>query len=229
MSGVSDHRRSRSRHRDAPGRHRPLARGGRVGILVAAVLTTVAVAAFGLKPSSGPEPSSASGAQVAPESAPSDGVEEANDDPDRNDEPGKSAEEVAEVPVRSGHGRRVVFDMSGQRVWMVNRDESVRATYLVSGSKSNNLRPGAYRVYSRSKHAVGFDYHSTMRYFVRFAHGERSNIGFHDIPVDHAGRRVQSYDDLGTPQSAGCIRQRRSDAREMWRFAPIGTRVVVVA
>jgi lipoprotein-anchoring transpeptidase ErfK/SrfK len=40
---------------------------------------------------------------------------------------------------------------------------------------------------------------------------------------------VQSRRQLGTPQSAGCIRQARPDARAMWRFASEGTTVVVTA
>lgn len=150
-------------------------------------------------------------------------------DPTSSDSDRDQTEDVVEAPPGSGHGRRVVFDISGQRVWIVGPGDAVRTTYLVSGSRSNNLKPGSYRVYSRSKQAVGFDYESTMRYFVRFAQGENAAIGFHDIPLDDAGRRVQSYDELGTPQSAGCIRQRRSDARTMWRFAHLDTRVVVVA
>jgi lipoprotein-anchoring transpeptidase ErfK/SrfK len=62
---------------------------------------------------------------------------------------------------------------------------------------------------------------------VRFTQGERAAIGFHDIPVDD-GRPVQTVDDLGTPQSHGCIRQRPRDARAMWEFAQLGTTVVVV-
>ena len=42
-------------------------------------------------------------------------------------------------------------------------------------------------------------------------------------------RPVQARDDLGTPQSHGCIRQWRPDARALWDFAPVGTQVVVVA
>jgi lipoprotein-anchoring transpeptidase ErfK/SrfK len=67
-----------------------------------------------------------------------------------------------------------------------------------------------------------------MKYFVRFAHGDNASIGFHDIPVDD-GRPVQTVDELGTPLSHGCIRQRRSDAKQLWEFAPLGTRVVVTA
>ena len=106
--------------------------------------------------------------------------------------------------------------------------DDVRRTYLVSGSVTDNLHPGTYSVYSKSLHAIGIDDSGTMRYMVRFTQGDNAAIGFHDIPVlDHA--LVQGRDDLGTPQSHGCIRQWRPDAKALWDFAPVGTPVVVVA
>ena len=89
------------------------------------------------------------------------------------------------MPADSGEGKRIVFDQSDQRVWLVDDDESVARTYLVSGSLYDNLDPGTYAVYSRSEHAVGIDDSGTMNYFVRFTQGDAgSAIGFHDIPVD---------------------------------------------
>jgi hypothetical protein len=132
------------------------------------------------------------------------------------------------VPAGSGSGRRIVFSMAEQRVWLVDAPDDVRRSYLVSGSVTDNLHPGTYSVYSRSLHAIGVDDSGTMRYMVRFTQGDNAAIGFHDIPVlDH--EPVQGRDDLGTPQSHGCIRQWRPDARALWDFAPIGTPVVVVA
>jgi hypothetical protein len=133
---------------------------------------------------------------------------------------------VIAVPPDSGEGRRVVFDMSDQRVWLVREDESVARTYLVSGSIYDNLDAGSYEVYSKSMDATGIEDSGTMRFMVRFAYGANAAIGFHDIPVDE-GKRVQGLDDLGTPMSHGCIRQARPDARALWRFAPVGTQVVV--
>lgn len=133
-----------------------------------------------------------------------------------------------EVPVDSGEGRRVVFDMSAQRVWLVGGSGAVRRTYPVSGSVEDNLEPGTYEVYSRSTRAWGINDSGTMKYMVRFAHGDTAAIGFHDIPVKD-GEHVQSTADLGTPQSHGCIRQWRPDAKALWEFAPLGTTVVVVA
>jgi hypothetical protein len=132
----------------------------------------------------------------------------------------------AALPDGSGTGKRVVFSESRQRVWLVTGGRHVRRTYLVSGSAYDNLDPGTYEVYSRSEQAWGVDGSGTMRYFVRFTQGDAAAIGFHDIPV-YDGKLVQSPSQLGTPLSHGCIRQRRADARLLWRFAPLGTPVVV--
>ncbi|NHC24626.1 L,D-transpeptidase [Nocardioides sp. IC4_145] len=136
--------------------------------------------------------------------------------------------EDTSLPPGSGRGKRVVFSESRQRVWLVEGRKKVVRTYLVSGSVEDNLDPGTYAVYSRSEQAYGIDDSGTMKYFVRFTHGERAAIGFHDIPIDD-GKKVQTVAQLGTPLSHGCIRQRRVDAIALWEFAPLGTTVVVTA
>jgi lipoprotein-anchoring transpeptidase ErfK/SrfK len=134
------------------------------------------------------------------------------------------------VPPGSGTGRRVVYDISAQRVWLVGGDGLVARTYPVSGARDETkLPPDTYAVTSKSRHAVSYDYRETMDFMVRFAQGERAAIGFHDIPRDHGGDLVQTRDQLGTPLSAGCVRQWRPDAVALWRFTDVGTAVVVVA
>jgi hypothetical protein len=132
------------------------------------------------------------------------------------------------LPGASGEGRRVVFSKAAQRVWLVDGSGAVASTYLVSGSLTDNLHPGTYAVFSRSRWAVGVQDTGVMQYFVRFAHGPHAAIGFHSIPTKH-GTPLQTEAQLGTPQSHGCIRQRLSDAVRMWDFADVGTDVVVVA
>lgn len=140
----------------------------------------------------------------------------------------RTARPADALPARSGTGRRIVFSEDLQRVWLVEKGGRVARTYLVSGSLYDNLDPGTYAVYSRSEQAWGVDDSGTMKYFVRFTQGDNAAIGFHDIPIDD-GAKVQTIDELGTPQSHGCIRQRRADAKALWDFAPVGTTVVVTA
>lgn len=150
-----------------------------------------------------------------------------------SDEPKRSARQGSEhagvVPPHSGTGRRVVFDMSAQRVWLVRENGTALRSYPVSGSKHDNLSPGHYEVYSTSRHATSYTYVETMEYMVRFTRGENAAIGFHDIPVRPDGEPVQTRAQLGEPLSSGCIRQRQRDAKALWDFAPVGTEVVVIA
>ncbi|GAA3545079.1 hypothetical protein AFL01nite_15930 [Aeromicrobium flavum] len=132
-------------------------------------------------------------------------------------------------PKSSGTGRRIVFDQSDQRVWLIEADGTVDRTYLVSGSRFDNLQPGTYAVQSRQRHATSFDYTGSMEYFVRFATGFSAPIGFHSIPVYTNGKPEQTVDQLGTALSAGCVRQKKSDAKYLWDWAPDGTTVVVTA
>lgn len=135
---------------------------------------------------------------------------------------------AAALPADSGSGRRIVFSIKDQRVWLVDAKNTAFSTYLVSGSLTHNLDPGKYAVFSKSRWAVGVDDSGVMQYFVRFAHGVNAAIGFHTIPTQN-GKPLQSVSQLGTPESHGCIRQNLPDAIRLWDFAPVGTDVVVVA
>ncbi len=134
------------------------------------------------------------------------------------------------MPEGSGSGKRVVYDISAQRVWLVGASDKVRRTYLVSGGKDASLlEPGSYQVTSMSRHAVAYNHKSTMNYMVRFAAGRHAPIGFHDVPARSDGSLVESRSDLGTPMSSGCIRQWISDPTTLWVFAKVDTPVIVTA
>lgn len=212
-----------SRHRSARPRY------GRIALAVAAL----AVTSFSVLGGVGVIPTAPSAANAdrpttaKPSSSPSESavVEPAVQGP-------SAPEEIEEIdpealPADSGKGRRIVFSETEQRVWLVRENGTVRRTYLVSGSTEDNLDPGRYAVYSKSRWAVGVDDSGVMEFFVRFAHGEQAAIGFHTIPTK-LGTALQTRSQLGTPQSHGCIRQAKADAISLWNFAPEGTTVVVI-
>lgn len=237
-----------SQHRGAPVRPRYgrlAALGSSLSVTVIAVLggTGVLPSAAGdpqesaptaIEKVADPDPSAASTSSTDPEVETADDTtaetttettDETNDESSTDTEP---VDDTA-LPTGTGHGKRIVFSESRQRVWLVSKAKHVERTYLVSGSVTDNLDPGTYSVYSRSEQAWGIDDSGTMRYFVRFTQGDTgAAIGFHDIPID-GGEPVQTIAQLGTPQSHGCVRQKRADAIALWEFAPLGTTVVVTA
>ena len=218
-----------------PGKHvRP--RWGRISAAATAVLVTLVtvLAAIGLMPagasSAAGRTSSHAGSAVLSGQSVRPSIPPGGEDSVSAERPvpAKAAAEDTTVPAVSGTGKRVVFDMSDQRVWLVDADGKAERTYLVSGSLTDNLHPGTYAVYSMSRWATGIDDSGVMQYFVRFTHGANAAIGFHSIPTKN-GKPLETRADLGTPESHGCIRQWLPDAKALWNFAPVGTKVVVTA
>jgi hypothetical protein len=227
-------------------------RYGRIAVLAASVTVSAVAALAGVgvlatsQSSAGAlgKPASYTGATQGPgpsvpepttsaSSAPADSRGDDRAADKRGSDSGNSVSSAADstaVPSESGSGRRVVFSQHLQRVWLVGgRSDDVQRSYLVSGSVTHNLVPGTYAVYSRSRWAVGVDDSGVMQYFVRFTQGPTgAAIGFHTIPTKN-DVPLQSQAQLGTPESHGCIRQATPDAIAMWDFAPVGTKVVVVA
>ncbi len=209
-------------------------RRGRIGALGIAVTVTVAIggAAVGvlpqLKADQAAGDTSAVAGPAAIETAALDTLIIPEPEPKRR-VAAASVTKVADLPAASGTGRRIVFDQSDQRVWLVGNDGAVERTYPVSGSRFDNLQPGNYTVQSKSRQATAFDGSGTMEYFVRFATGFSEPIGFHSVPRYNNGALEQTKEELGTPLSAGCVRQWLPDAIALWDFAPVGTKVVVTA
>jgi len=132
------------------------------------------------------------------------------------------------VPEDSGEGRRIVYSIRAQRVWLIEADASALDTYLVSGRR-DSPRPGTYRVYSKALNARAAHDGITMKYMVRFARASSGiPIGFHDLPRYSNGKPMQTPDQLGTYRSGGCVRQSRPNAERLYEWAPIGTTVVVL-
>ena len=167
-----------SRHRSARPRY------GRIVLALAALVVTAfsVLGGVGVIPTA---PSAAEGERLAaaikPSSSPSETatLEPASVGPERpgrgrgGDRPGSPAGRL-----RPGSPDRV---QRGGPTGLAGaaRTSSVRRTYLVSGSVVDNLDPGRYSVYSKSRWAVGVDDSGVMEYFVRFAHGRG---GGHRLP-----------------------------------------------
>lgn len=133
------------------------------------------------------------------------------------------------APADSGTGRRIVFDQSEQRVWLVASDGEVEHSSLVTGSDRGNVRAGSYRVQSRTRYARAYNGSGRFEFFVRFTAGRKAAIGFHSVTVNRQGQLVHARSDLGTPSTPGCVELWRADAEVLWDFAPVGTPVVVTA
>jgi len=133
------------------------------------------------------------------------------------------------LPPNSGAGRRLVYERAGQRVWAVDKDGTIIRSWLVSGSQYNNELPGTHKVYSKSEITTAWNGKAFLKLMVRWLKTEIGAIGFHQIPVKRSdGSVYQTEEELGTRLSGGCQRQAKEDAEFLWKFAKIGTPVVVI-
>lgn len=124
-----------------------------------------------------------------------------------------------------GSGRRILYSMDGQRVWLINDTGELHKTHQVSGRRGIPSL-GRYRIYSMSRYAWAPHDGITMEYMVRFARGEWP-YGFHSIPIHPNDDPLQTPAQLGTHRSGGCVRQLWDDAQSVFEWSTIGTRVIV--
>ncbi|WP_020580204.1 L,D-transpeptidase [Actinopolymorpha alba] len=143
--------------------------------------------------------------------------------------PGSGADDTLPTDLDTGSGKRVVYALKANRVWLVNANDSVQRTYLVSGTKFGQLEAGSYDVIRTRRHTTSYHGTERMQYMVTFTFGKTAAIGFHDIPISISNDKpVQTLDQLGQSLSDGCVRQARPDAKALWDFAPPGTPVIVL-
>ena len=135
------------------------------------------------------------------------------------------ADSFPALPANSGEGRRIVYSNSMQRVWLVEADGRIFDSYLVSGRRDAPA-PGTYSVFSKSE--VARSGNLRLDHMVRFTWGRTLAIGFHAIPTRPDGQPVQTLEELGQYRSAGCVRQDPVKAKQLYDWAPVGTKVVVL-
>jgi hypothetical protein len=127
-----------------------------------------------------------------------------------------------------GNGKRIIYSNSEQRVWLIDSNNVLVDTYLVSG-RIGIPHNGTYSVFSKSVNAWAPYGGITMKHMVRFVRpgtwGNQWSYGFHSIPEYSDGRPLQTEAQMGTHRSGGCVRQPNHKAYALFQWAGIGTTV----
>jgi len=132
------------------------------------------------------------------------------------------------LPEKSGTGKRVVYSLDEQHVWLIDKNGVLVADFPTAG-RADKPGVGKYRVASKSRKSRNLDYEVTFNYMVRFAKGQRAWIGFHDIPRSYDGKLWHTQAELGTPiGKGGCPHLAKTDAKFLYNWVKVGTQVVVV-
>ncbi|MFI9049399.1 L,D-transpeptidase [Streptomyces sp. NPDC053427] len=128
----------------------------------------------------------------------------------------------AAVPAASGTGKRVVYSLGTERVWLVDAQGKALRTYKVAPSAVSPVA-GSYQVTRRSVSLMGSDGRA-IEHVVLFGSVNGVVVGF-SAAVDGATPKPNP----GATKKTGGIRESRDDGKAMWDFALIGTKIVVVS
>ncbi|MDP2014815.1 MAG: L,D-transpeptidase [Actinomycetota bacterium] len=126
--------------------------------------------------------------------------------------------------------KRVVYDKALMTVWLINKADEVVARYPVVG-RWDRPKAGVYHVFSKSTKAFNPNSKVTFNHMVRFTYGPdtKSPIGLHAIPKYYDGTMMHSVKQLGLPIArGGCVRLSEQAAAAVYKFARVGTPVVVL-
>jgi hypothetical protein len=170
--------------------------------LTAAAMVVIAVLAA---QASGSAPKSPASAHYAP--------------PPKSSAPAKPTPKTYPLPLHSGIGKRVVYSISGKRVWLVNDGNKVARTYPVV---AGNVKPskGVHYVFYRRASGTGGD-GKRVEHTVLFAMTGGVNVGF-SAAIDGSLTKPDA-----TKQNAA-IRATRADTAAMWQFATVGSAIDVM-
>ncbi len=137
---------------------------------------------------------------------------------------GGSAPAGAPAPSASGGGKRILIDISEQRMY-VYQDGTLIWTFVVStGMPGAATRPGNYAVQNKIPSAYGSTWNIWMPNWLGIYWAGSLQNGIHALPILPGGGRLwDGY--LGTPVSYGCIILGIQDAQTLYDWAEVGTAV----
>ncbi|MFI2434334.1 hypothetical protein [Streptomyces sp. NPDC018693] len=130
-----------------------------------------------------------------------------------------SAITPTELPEGSGTGRRIVYSLAQDRVWLVDADGEARRTFTVwPGTVDPD--PGTYTISVRKSATTGSD-GVAIEHIIYFTVKSGVNIAFSNA-VDG------SSPPPATGTATGGIRMGKEDGNALWKFGATETRVKVV-
>ncbi|HVL82582.1 MAG TPA: L,D-transpeptidase, partial [Actinomycetota bacterium] len=121
-----------------------------------------------------------------------------------------------------GGAKKIVITISQQRLRAYEGNRVVLDTVVSTGKPGHATPRGNFSILSKTERHWSTQYHVWMPYAMRVYKG----IFIHEIPISPDGRRLGA-NQLGQPVSAGCVRVGIGPAASLYRWAPVGTPVII--
>ncbi len=130
--------------------------------------------------------------------------------------------------VGAGKGKRIIVDLSEQKLKMVENNKVISIRQISTGKWSTPTPTGEYKTKNKITTAYSKPYGLYMEYWMAFS--ADGSYGLHALPfwkLKDGGKLYEGASHIGTPVSHGCIRQTVEDAKSLYEWAPVGTPVTI--
>jgi len=126
--------------------------------------------------------------------------------------------------------RYIEIDISQQRMYTFKNGVLVKS-YRISSGKDYPTPTGTFEILNKTGLGFSTIYNVWMPYWMGFNYSKELHayFGIHELPFYYsAGNKIQRPRDfIGVPNTGGCVALDIGDAKEVYQFADIGTKVVI--
>ena len=122
--------------------------------------------------------------------------------------------------------KSILVDISDQHVYAYERSKLV-FSFVASTGRNNTTQPGHYRILDKTPNAYSDPWGFWMPYWMGIYYvGYNLENGFHSLPVLSNGAQIWGKQ-IGTPVTFGCVVLKPNDMKQLYKWAGIGTEVVI--
>lgn len=119
--------------------------------------------------------------------------------------------------------KRIEVDLSDQRITYYLGDIFIRTTEVSTGKSRTPTPVGEFAIINKSPRAWSRIAKLWMPYWMGFAGGK---YGLHELP-EWPGGRKEGANHLGIPVSGGCVRLGIGEAKKIYDWTPVGTKLII--
>lgn len=134
------------------------------------------------------------------------------------------------IQPKRGHGKVIYVSLSQQRLWAYDDDRQVFSFLVSTGLATpehpyRDTKPGVFRIKTKLPEAYSSFWQLRMPLWMGFYDAGALENGIHAMPLLPNGQRVSWR--VGAPGSFGCVVLNHRDALALYRWAELGTLVVI--
>lgn len=126
--------------------------------------------------------------------------------------------------------RYIEVDISQQKLFTF-KNGTLAKTYRVSTGKDYPTPTGTFTILNKTGLGFSYIYNVWLPYWMGFSYSEelKAYFGIHELPYVYSKNNIiqRPREFIGAPNTGGCVALDVGDAKEVYQFADIGTRVVI--